>query len=778
MAADIVHPPVPDFTAFVRARARRSAIPLLAGWGFRRRRMLRPLALAGIAAILVLATAFAASPKLRSTVAGWFGSGSTVHSPLVLGSVDFLNPRLGFVTVGNIRTHQGFLYKTTNGGKSWQPSVSFRTGGDISSLGLLGTSVTFINKDVGFVYTAYGSPTSEKPGVHIHGVLHRTVDGGKTWNSIALPTEPWQTFISLSFINRDTGWVLISSGTTMSQSTIAEFRTTNGGTSWKLQAYGGYDKNSVLVSRGGLHEGSANETIHFFSKRYGWIMGDNFTAGGSADNVTTNGGRSWHTCRSMPKSFYRVRPVPTCSGPIPPARFYRDGRKLGGSGQVFVNQLDSGNLFGDAGLLPVLENIPSSIHPYKPAPESGYYMYHLNRARTSWIRPVRLHLGLSAGSEGKVSSLNNGGLPTPAVDIESSRDWFFTNGSTIVYTTNGGRSWTHVPSPLQGKFAPGGIRFFGSGQGFVWGGSANKSGPYSPRSILAGTVDGGRIWTTIQLPTVYEGTALGFPLATKVPTGTVLLTRQQVISGFGFGSDGSSVGAALMTYGQAHARFPGLAAASSIVVNPKRKVWVLTDYLARPLSGWLGGGWTYVTKIGKFVEVAQDSAVIDAATGRETDACSGCSAVPPPRQAYSTSDGVPRALLTLFQRSVYGSEWPPSSMRRLCNPQRRPNAPADWCSERPGHPSMYFDGHVLNGWGWTPREKLRLVIDRFGHGPGARSSGPRPVARFVANARGQFALVSPRMPACGSEKLIVRSRVLIVRKAQGAVSVWAPDVCP
>ena len=38
-------------------------------------RILRSVALAGIAAVVVLATAFAASPKVRSAVAGWFGSG-------------------------------------------------------------------------------------------------------------------------------------------------------------------------------------------------------------------------------------------------------------------------------------------------------------------------------------------------------------------------------------------------------------------------------------------------------------------------------------------------------------------------------------------------------------------------------------------------------------------------------------------------------------------------------------------------------------------------------
>jgi photosystem II stability/assembly factor-like uncharacterized protein len=472
------------------------------------RRILRPVALAGIAAILLIATVLAASPGLRSAVAGWFGSGTTVHSPLVLGSVDFLNPRLGFVTVGNTRTHRGFLYKTTNGGDSWRVSLHFRTGGDIASLGLLGTSVTFINRNVGLLYTAYGSPTSEKLGdemakrsVHIHGVLHRTVDGGATWTRVALPTEPWQAFISLSFISRAEGWVLVSSGTTMSQSSIAEFHTSNSGKSWQLQAFGGYDKNSVLVSNGGLHEGSADETIHFISQRVGWILGNEFASGDTVDSVTTNGGRLWRACRAMPPSFYGIRPIPRCTGPVPPARFYREGRQLGGSGQVFVTQLDAGNLFGSVGLLPVMETIPSSIHGNELASDSGYFMYHLNRSRTSWTKPMRLNLGFKVGSEGQTSALNTAGVRTPAVNIESSRDWFFTNGSTIAYTTDGGRSWTHVPSPLRGRFVPGGIKFFSNGQGFVWGGSINQvGGPYSPRSVLARTLDLGRTWTTLKLP--------------------------------------------------------------------------------------------------------------------------------------------------------------------------------------------------------------------------------------------------------------------------------------
>ena len=704
-----------------------------------RRPLLRALSLAGIAAILVCATAFAASPKLRSTVTGWFASGTTVRSPLVLGSVDFLNPKLGFVAVGNTRTHQGYLYKTTDGGDSWRLSLRFRTGGDLPNMGLLGTSLTFLNQQVGFLYTARSSSVLAHKVTHIHAVLQRTVDGGRSWTRVKLPNEPWQIDSSLSFVSRTEAWYLIGAwGSVSGQTGAALFHTSNAGRTWR--------------EVGGTFMAGGHPTIRFVNRSTGWLFSSNFTGGWAQDSVTHNGGQTWHPCRPAPE--FGNAYGPWCTSPTPPARFYRPGPHASSfSYWVDVTHLDSGNFFGARGLVPVLYTLVGN------GVKHVVFVNHMNQLTGSWTRATQVPLG---------------GYQRLAVDIQSLRAWFFAGQRQIVYTLNGGRSWTHLPSPIPHNFTLGGIKSFGPKVGLIWGGSVNQNGPYSPRSVLDRTVNGGKTWTTIKLPTAFRATRQGFPLAANDPNGAALLTRRQVIEDYGW--NGSIVGASLMTYGQAHLRFPGLAAETSIVVNPTRKVWVLTDYLPRPLSKPLGAGWTYVTEVGRFVEVAQGSAVIDAATGQEPDSCSGCAAVPPPKHGYSTN-GKTSPLAAVYRESIYGSAWPPPSMARLCKPQRTPNAPA-WCSARPGQPSIYFDGHILNGWGWKPHEKLRLSVSLFSGGPGGGNLSGKAIARFTTNARGQFALVSPRMPACDSKELVVRPRSVHMWLTQGAVTVWAPSVCP
>ncbi|HEV3309902.1 MAG TPA: hypothetical protein VG815_05250 [Chloroflexota bacterium] len=459
-----------------------------------RRRLVRACALGGIAAVLILATTLAASPKLRSTVTGWLSSGTTVRSPLVLGSVDFLNSKLGFVVVGNTRTHQGYLYKTPDAGRRWHLSLRFRTGGDLPNLGLLGTSLTFLNGQVGFLYTAYGSWGTDKPGVHIHGVLHRTVNGGRSWSRVKLPTEQWQAFASVSFVNRRQGWVLISSGTTMGQAVGALFRTENGGHLWTKIAWDYYTPNMTQSSRGGLG-GSFNQRIHFISSRDGWLFSEDAVVGPSADSLTADGGDKWQGCREFPRGFERPGSPESrlkCSGPVPLRRFYTEALRSSGSDQVFVTQLDSGDFFNGRGLLPVVDVVPRSIHNVPvPPTQGGYFMYHLDRSPYSWVRPTPLPLGMP---------YENGYSGGPVVDVQSPRDWFFAGHGRIVYTLSAGTSWIRLPSPVSNSFTLGGVKFFGAKTGFIWGGSLNQKGPYSPRSVLDRTDDGGRTWTTVKLP--------------------------------------------------------------------------------------------------------------------------------------------------------------------------------------------------------------------------------------------------------------------------------------
>jgi hypothetical protein len=131
-----------------------------------------------------------------------------------------------------------------------------------------------------------------------------------------------------------------------------------------------------------------------------------------------------------------------------------------------------------------------------------------------------------------------------------------------------------------------------------------------------------------------------FPLGVPDPRGASvsnggLLTEQEALAGVGWTSttvEGSqaTVGAALMTYGQAHAQYALVATASAVVVEPSREVWVLTRYYSPALQvvpagghGPAGGPVKATTEQDPY-----DSVVVDAATGQETDACMVCAAVP------------------------------------------------------------------------------------------------------------------------------------------------------
>jgi photosystem II stability/assembly factor-like uncharacterized protein len=406
---------------------------------------------------------------------------ASARAPWVLGSADFLGARSGFVTVGDTRTNHGYLYETSDGGSSWTRLLRFPIGGLSSPQGgLLPTSLTFLNSRVGFLSTQDGSLTGTKEWVR--GLVYRTTDGGRKWQRFVLPHERWGLFDSVSFVSRNQGWLLISSHTTMAQSSLAVFHTADGGKKWSEQAIAGYGPHA-FVFKGGLSMGSYDEQIHFSSKSHGWIFGENGVGGETVDSFTTNGGKTWGQCAG------RHGPIPKCGGPGAPARFFKDGRRNGGSGQVFVTQLDNGDFFDRRGLLPVVAVVPSWVTRGHFKTEGGYFMYHLGRSMTFFGNPTALRLPMGYGF-----------LRPPVADVTSPTQWYFANNHVIASTANGGRTWTRTPAPLPGGFFAGGLQFIGR-TGYVWGGSLAQGPNYSIGSLLERTDNGGKSWTRIVLPT-------------------------------------------------------------------------------------------------------------------------------------------------------------------------------------------------------------------------------------------------------------------------------------
>jgi len=112
-----------------------------------------------------------------------------------------------------------------------------------------------------------------------------------------------------------------------------------------------------------------------------------------------------------------------------------------------------------------------------------------------------------------------------------------------------------------------------------------------------------------------------------VVTGT-RLTEQQALTEAGWrGQAGVMAGAALMTYRQAHAANPALAA--SDIIDPKTQVWLVTVYLAHPETVPANDGYGPPSEPEGSELLSAWSVVINASTGSETDWCMGCSVVPP-----------------------------------------------------------------------------------------------------------------------------------------------------
>lgn len=131
-------------------------------------------------------------------------------------------------------------------------------------------------------------------------------------------------------------------------------------------------------------------------------------------------------------------------------------------------------------------------------------------------------------------------------------------------------------------------------------------------------------------PSDYLASPAHFPLASLDPAGARLLTRAQILSMSGFARD--TVAASLMTYRQAQAAFPDLAAEGPLVVNPHRVVWVVTAYLPHPISESFCRSISCPPGVAsqRRVTIVADSMVLDAMTGDAPDQCRGCAVLPRP----------------------------------------------------------------------------------------------------------------------------------------------------
>lgn len=191
-----------------------------------------------------------------------------------LVTATFIGNNTGFVM-----TKEGFVHKTNDGGKTWNPLERHFSNLQEYALYWLVT-IDFIDESTGWILAA--------------NTLYRTNDGGNSWSELTLPSRDTE-FYSMNFLDINEGWLVGRFYTENADSIMGKvWRTFDGGQTWQEVS---------LVDSAGNHFPQPNretypwgndtaadmsfEDIQFADKQHGWLVGFN--------NVyrTDDGGKTW-----------------------------------------------------------------------------------------------------------------------------------------------------------------------------------------------------------------------------------------------------------------------------------------------------------------------------------------------------------------------------------------------------------------------------------------------------------------------------------------------------
>jgi len=217
-------------------------------WTTHRGRARRAVALiaASLIAMLGVGTAFL-HPSLPALVAG---SLTKAHASYRVASVDFVDRTTGWVVA--LQSGDYAILHTTDGGLTWTRQLSMSGDGHAHY-------VKFFDRSVG-VFALLGT----RP------LLHRTSDGGRTWSVLPAAKVPGSV-MSWSFVDSDSGWMLVTDPAGGAHSQAKLYRTVDGGGLWT-------DLGSPVSAPDKAFQ------IHFSYLTTGWLT----IAGGGAYAYRTN----------------------------------------------------------------------------------------------------------------------------------------------------------------------------------------------------------------------------------------------------------------------------------------------------------------------------------------------------------------------------------------------------------------------------------------------------------------------------------------------------------
>src|SRR5690606_24431013 len=132
--------------------------------------------------------------------------------------MSFVNKHVGWVT-----GEDGNVFKTTDGGATWQAQ-------DLNTTAFYFHTIHAVSDSEVYVLTYFGA------------ALYKTTDGGESW--VKFTNLPISEVKNAFFVNAQKGWITNSTDI---------YVTNDGGSSWEKQSYEFLSKEDTVVSINKLH---------------------------------------------------------------------------------------------------------------------------------------------------------------------------------------------------------------------------------------------------------------------------------------------------------------------------------------------------------------------------------------------------------------------------------------------------------------------------------------------------------------------------------------------
>ncbi|MEO0122560.1 MAG: YCF48-related protein [candidate division WOR-3 bacterium] len=188
----------------------------------------------------------------------------TINQCMFVFGMDFVNTSTGYLTAMGIIANlfpAAVVYKTTDGGNSWTNIYGLT----FEFIGKMWDDVFFLDANTGWIAGANSD-------------IRKTTNGGSSWTTQGAPVSG--SLKSIYFINPNEGWIVGGDYDTINQQGINGLilHTTNGGTNWTAQI-----SNAPYEFFG----------VHFIDNLNGWVCGLRDSASPGIFFRTTDGGNNW-----------------------------------------------------------------------------------------------------------------------------------------------------------------------------------------------------------------------------------------------------------------------------------------------------------------------------------------------------------------------------------------------------------------------------------------------------------------------------------------------------